>query len=137
VVRTDWVEVPPGSPQQSLRTRATFKANSPLTGYVSGHPATARWLDSLLSATFEPLAQERLKRGCRQLSRGRVIVTERLHGHILGLLLGIPQVLVGDRYGKLQSFYDTWTKDTPLTLWAGSAGEAIETARSVARASAR
>jgi exopolysaccharide biosynthesis predicted pyruvyltransferase EpsI len=137
VIRTDWVRVPPGSSQQRLRTRGMFRANSFLTGLVSGHPGTARWLSGPLSATFEPLAQQRLERGCRLLSRGRVIITDRLHAHILGLLLGIPQVLVGDRYGKVKSFYETWTRDCPLTSWAESAREAVETARSMTRTSAR
>ncbi len=137
VFRADWVAVPPGSPKPRLGARATFRANSLLTRLVSGHPGRARRLSGLLSATFDPLARQRLERGCRLLSRGRVIVTERLHGHILGVLLGIPQVLVGDRYGKLQSFYETWTRDFPLTWWAESAREAVETARSVARPSAR
>ena len=135
VFSTDWVEVPPGSPRPRLGTRAAFRANSLLTRLASGHPARARRLSGLLAATFAPLARQRLERGCRLLSRGRVIVTERLHGHILGVLLGIPQVLVGDRYGKLQSFYETWTRDFPLTSWAGSGGEALELARALARSS--
>jgi exopolysaccharide biosynthesis predicted pyruvyltransferase EpsI len=137
VFRTDWVEVPPGSPTPRLGTRAAFRANSLLTRLASGHPGSARRLSGLLAATFEPLARQRLERGCRLLSRGRVIVTERLHGHILGVLLGIPQVLVGDRYGKLRSFHETWTRDFPLTWWAESPAEAVETARSVVRGSAR
>jgi exopolysaccharide biosynthesis predicted pyruvyltransferase EpsI len=135
VFRADWVEVPPGSPKPRLGTRAAFRANSLLTRLASGHPARARRLSGLVAATFDPLARQRLERGCRLLSRGRVIVTERLHGHILGVLLGIPQVLVGDRYGKLQGFYETWTRDFPLTSWAGSGGEALELARALARSS--
>ena len=44
------------------------------------------------------------------LQRGRVIVTDRLHGHILGTLLNIPQVLVDNQYKKLSSYHNTWTK---------------------------
>jgi exopolysaccharide biosynthesis predicted pyruvyltransferase EpsI len=136
VFRADWVEVPPGSPKPRLGARAAFRANSLLTYLASGHPGWSRRLSGLLAATYGPLARQRLERGCRLLSRGRVIVTERLHGHILGVLLGIPQVLVGDRYGKLQSFYETWTRDFPLTSWAESGGEALELARAMARSSA-
>lgn len=136
VFRADWVEVPPGSPKPRLGTRAAFRANSLLTRLASGNPGRARRLSGLLAATYDPLARQRLERGCRLLSRGRVIVTERLHGHILGVLLGIPHVLVGDRYGKLQSFYETWTNDCTLTSWAESGGEALELARALARSSA-
>jgi exopolysaccharide biosynthesis predicted pyruvyltransferase EpsI len=113
-----------------------FRANSFLTGLVSGHPGTARWLSGPLSPPSSPSLKSASSRGSRLLSRGRVIITDRLHGHILGLLLGIPQVLVGDRYGKVKSFYESWTRDCPITSWADSEKEA-DTARSVARASAR
>jgi exopolysaccharide biosynthesis predicted pyruvyltransferase EpsI len=137
VVQTDWVNVPPGSSKPGLRIRATFRAHSLLTGLVSDHPGMARWLSGPLSATFEPLAQQRLERGRRILSKGRVIITDRLHAHILGVLMGIPQVLMADRYGKVPSFYETWTRDCSLTSWANSGDEAVDTARSVARVSAR
>jgi pyruvyl transferase EpsO len=41
------------------------------------------------------------------------IVTNRLHGHILALLLGIPHVFLPNIYFKNESFYQTWTKDLP------------------------
>jgi pyruvyl transferase EpsO len=49
--------------------------------------------------------------GLSQLSRYRVVITNRLHGHIGCLLLGIPHVLVPGPYGKMRAFYDTWTQD--------------------------
>jgi pyruvyl transferase EpsO len=60
-----------------------------------------------------PLAEQRLMRGCQLLSRGREVVTDRLHAHILCLLMGIPHVLVDNNYGKLRSFFEAWTKDAP------------------------
>jgi pyruvyl transferase EpsO len=60
-----------------------------------------------------PLAEQRLMRGCQLLSRGREVVTDRLHAHILCLLMGIPHVLVDNNYGKLRSFFESWTKDAP------------------------
>ncbi|WP_276524270.1 polysaccharide pyruvyl transferase family protein, partial [Enterobacter hormaechei] len=46
-------------------------------------------------------ARRRVERGLRLLSRGERIVTDRLHGHILSLLLGIPHVVLDNDYGKL------------------------------------
>jgi exopolysaccharide biosynthesis predicted pyruvyltransferase EpsI len=60
-----------------------------------------------------PLAEQRLRRGCLMLSRGRIVVTDRLHAHILCLLMGIPHILVDNNYGKVRSFFDAWTKDAP------------------------
>jgi pyruvyl transferase EpsO len=59
------------------------------------------------------LASERLVRGCVMLSQGRLVVTDRLHAHILCLMMGIPHVLVDNNYGKVRSFVDTWTRGAP------------------------
>ncbi len=69
---------------------------------------------------YDLLARQRLQYGCRLLGRGRVVVTDRLHGHVLSLLLGIPHVVIDDRYSKMRSFYETWTKQSPLAVWADS-----------------
>jgi len=81
-----------------------------------------------LVGVYEPLARERLIRGCTMLSKARVVVTDRLHGHILCMLLGIPHVLVDNNYGKIRGFYETWTRDCPLAHWAASPAEALEMA---------
>jgi hypothetical protein len=73
-------------------------------------------------------------RGCRILGEGRVVVTDRLHGHILCLLMNIPHVLIGDKYGKIESFYDAWTKSCDLTVWADSLMDALAAGRTLARA---
>ena len=63
------------------------------------------------------------------LSRGRVVVTDRLHGYILCLQAGIPHVLIDNSYGKLSSFHATWGKDSRITWFADSAPEAFDLAR--------
>ena len=42
------------------------------------------------------------------------IVTNRLHGHLLCVLLGIPHVLLPNSYYKNEAFYQTWTRDVPF-----------------------
>jgi exopolysaccharide biosynthesis predicted pyruvyltransferase EpsI len=66
-----------------------------------------------LMRVYEPLAKQRLARGLGILSQGDVVVTDRLHGHILALLLGIPHVLLDNSYGKLASHLETWMRDVP------------------------
>jgi pyruvyl transferase EpsO len=85
-----------------------------------------------LMATYDALAEARLRRGCDLLSRGKVVITDRLHGHILCLLLGIPHVLLDNNYGKVRGFHDTWTADSPLTHWAASPAEALRLAEALA-----
>ncbi|GGB40865.1 exopolysaccharide biosynthesis protein [Sphingomonas metalli] len=59
-------------------------------------------------------AAARLARGLKLLSRGERIVTDRLHAHILALLLGIPHHVLDNSYGKLAAYLDSWTGGSPL-----------------------
>src|SRR5262249_47886968 len=88
-------------------------------------------LDALLG-TYDPLAEERLARGCGILSGGRVVVTDRLHGHVLCLVLGVPHVLLDNSYGKVRGFYETWTAGCPLPRWAAPPAGALDQARALA-----
>jgi pyruvyl transferase EpsO len=64
---------------------------------------------AMRGAWYEAAAKARVLRGCRLLSSGRVVITDRLHAHILCLLLGIPHSVLDNTYGKLGRFLDTWT----------------------------
>ena len=39
------------------------------------------------------------------------IITSRLHGHIFACLLGIPNEVCDNSYGKNSGYYNQWTKD--------------------------
>jgi len=71
------------------------------------------------------LSLARLERALRLLRRGRVVVTDTLHAHILGLRLGIPTVISDTRYGKLGATFDTFTHGVPLARWADTPGDAL------------
>jgi pyruvyl transferase EpsO len=58
------------------------------------------------------------------LSAGRVAITDRLHGHILCMLAGIPHVLINNSYGKNISYFETWSRPTPLCRLAIGPGRA-------------
>jgi pyruvyl transferase EpsO len=83
--------------------------------------------------TWNRLAWERVLRGCALLSRGKVVVTDRLHAHILSTLLGIPNIILDNNYGKLSSFRDAWTRDHPLSHSASSVEEASDLADKLVR----
>jgi pyruvyl transferase EpsO len=73
----------------------------------------ARWLPGVGSAAaFDRAAQRRLHRGIRMLSSGSQVITDRLHGHILSLLLGIPHVALDNSYGKIAAYFRSWTHAT-------------------------
>lgn len=58
---------------------------------------------------YERQAWSRVRRGIAQLSQGRVVITDRLHGHILSTLLAIPHVALDNSYRKIGNFIDAWT----------------------------
>ena len=97
--------------------------------------AVGRWpralapLERPLERLFRTLAERRLAAACRLLSGGRVVVTNRLHGHLLCLLLGIPHFVSDNRYGKLRSFHETWTAEAAGAVFCDSEAEALERAR--------
>jgi len=67
---------------------------------------TAFWLR-------EQYARARTDYGLAVLSRGRRVVTDRLHGLILSSILGIPTTAFDTADGKLAAFYDTWLRGAP------------------------
>jgi pyruvyl transferase EpsO len=67
---------------------------------------------SRLETRFRLRAEARLMRGLAQLSSAEYVITDRLHVHILSLLLGIPHTTLDNSYGKLSRFISAWTRDT-------------------------
>lgn len=120
----DWLAEPPTPAirlERWLRTR------------VAERPRSERVLRSPLSRLADRVARQRLRRGCTLLRTGRVVITDRLHAHILSLLLGIPSVVLDNNYGKVRQFYETWTCGSPLARWAESPAHALEVAAAWAR----
>jgi pyruvyl transferase EpsO len=101
--------------------------------FVTRRALRPRLLGSLwrhVTPVYDAFAGARLRAGIRLLSSGRVVVTDRLHGHLLCLLLGIRHVVLDNSYGKVRSTLDTWTGHLPLV----SRGDSPERALALARA---
>ena len=79
------------------------------------------------------MARRRLAHGYALLAAGRTVVTDRLHGHLLCVLLGIPHVVLDNRYGKNRALFEAWTHDVPFARWAerdaGAVTRALEDLR--------
>lgn len=84
-----------------------------------------RMAAGLLHWTYTRQATDRLERGLRLLGSSRRVVTDRLHAHILCIMLGIPHAVMEDRYGKIDAFYRTWTSECDLARRADSTEEAL------------
>ena len=82
------------------------------------------------------LAEWRVQRGLTMLSTGERVVTDRLHAHILSLLLDIPHVLLDNSYGKVAGFADQWTGDYDGLVRAATRTDAFEAALSRAHVQA-
>jgi pyruvyl transferase EpsO len=63
---------------------------------------------------YQALSQRRLDRGVAILSQGRSVATDRLHAHIISVLLGMPHWVADNSTGKIHGFIDQWTGASPL-----------------------
>ena len=73
-----------------------------------------------------------LYRGVREISLGRVLITDRLHGHVLSTLIGVPHVLLNDAFSKVHDCYAAWTARAGLAHPVRTAEEAVLQARRLA-----
>ncbi|MEZ0232244.1 MAG: polysaccharide pyruvyl transferase family protein [Methylophilaceae bacterium] len=79
-----------------------------------------------LLGLWNMLANIRMKRGIDLLGRGRVIITDRLHVHILSILMNKPHVVIDNAHKKIGNFHHTWTEGYPRAKFVTSASEAIQ-----------
>lgn len=86
-------------------------------------------LERFLTSRYDAVSAQRLEQAKRLLSSGSVVVTDRLHGHLLCLLMGIPHVSLDNSYGKVHSFIRAWTASSPLVRLATTLEEADDAAR--------
>ncbi len=112
---TDWLTETRGE-RRGARFRATIRAA--LTG------AAAR-----RQARYDAFAWSRCRRGVRILSQGKVVISDRLHAHIISTMLGIPHVVLDNSYGKLSSFLAVWTSELESMRRAETMEEALAQAR--------
>jgi pyruvyl transferase EpsO len=114
--RTDWPRSDRGDPLLRRHRRLrTLALRLPLL-----YPGVAR---PLLEAARD-LAAARVAGGTALLARGARVVTDRLHGHILCELLGIPHAMIDNSYGKLGRHHAAWTARSKYATMCASLAEA-------------
>jgi pyruvyl transferase EpsO len=77
------------------------------------HPDSAKF-DSLNNPTLHRQSWSLMHSGIYQFQQHRLVITNRLHGHILCLLLEIPHIFLPNSYHKNEAFYQTWTSEIPF-----------------------
>lgn len=125
------VQPPPGvRPQDWLLDdpAPVVRLNRLLARRIRRHPRLRPWIAPMLAPMYGAVARSRLERGRRILGAGRVVVTNRLHGHILSLLLGIPHFLLDNSYGKVRAFHEAWTSGSEQVRFCESESEALRLA---------
>jgi pyruvyl transferase EpsO len=128
-----------GGPERALSGAAESRVVTDWLDEPRHRLRWTRWLSqarhALASRTrrraeqFDAVAWSRYRRGAALLSRGRVVVTDRLHAHIMSLLLDIPHVALDNSYGKLGGFIEAWTGEYLNLRRARTIPEALEQAR--------
>lgn len=118
---TDWMEDTPGLYDRITR-QTRIGALLSLNPRELSRAARARRF-------YDAIAEERVERGLRLLSRARFVITDRLHVHILSTLLGIPHVFLDNSYGKIRRLSQAFG-----TAWQGAtAARTLDEARDIAQ----
>mmetsp|Transcript_12971 Transcript_12971/g.21254 ORF Transcript_12971/g.21254 Transcript_12971/m.21254 type:complete len:716 (-) Transcript_12971:860-3007(-) len=76
-------------------------------------------------AAYLTLAKENVYAGLDFISRGYVLVTDRLHGMILGVLAGRPVIALDTQLQTLSRVYSASLADYSPVLWATEENEAM------------
>lgn len=83
------------------------------------------------------LARRQVDGAIGRVGGAQTLVTDRLHGHVLALLLGVPHVVVDDAHGKVAALVDTWTRPLGGFEQAGSWAEVPDRLAALGRRSDR
>jgi exopolysaccharide biosynthesis predicted pyruvyltransferase EpsI len=116
------------------RLRVELAALRRLTGAMGRNPALDRALLALGRRRYEPLARRRMALATGILARGRVVISDRFHGHVLASLMGIPNVLLDNSYGKNSAVYSTWSREIACAELAADPASAQQRALELAAA---
>lgn len=114
--RLDWV------PESTSVARAAERI---CINAMIRYPRAVRSLGVGAASLYERLARQRLAHGVEMLSRGRGVITDRLHAHILSLLAGIPHCVLDNSYGKNRAVYEAWTRGVGRVAWCDTRDDAF------------
>ena len=137
VRRIEWLEgVAQDQAAWDLVGRAALVANAAVRRRWAAGRAGAGVLHAVAARTYDPLARRWVRRGLDLLSEAEVVVTDKLHGHVLCALLGLPHVVLDNSYGKVFGTLDAWTGTLPGVHRATDGEQALALARDLVAAGA-
>jgi len=134
VRRLDWID---GQAQDEAnwdrRGRWALAANRCIQQKWNPKSRWAGVTHRVAAITYDPLATRWVRRGFDYLSTAKVVVTNKLHGHIFSVLAGIPHVVLNNSNGKVSGTLDAWTSGLPGVHRATEGEEAYKIALQLLR----
>mgnify|MGYP000019890377 CR=1 FL=1 len=97
-VKSDWPDEPADFQRHTKHTAI-------LKGLMSGRIGGRAKMTEL---AYRERAQQRFDRGVALLGSARQVITDRMHGHIMCVLLGADHCVLDNSYGKTSSFIEAW-----------------------------
>lgn len=85
-------------------------------------------VSKLLGRSYNRMLDMNLEAGIGLFENRRLIVTDRLHAHVLASLMNIPHIVMDNSYGKIKSIFDDYTHKFSCAHFAGSNQEAKDLA---------
>jgi exopolysaccharide biosynthesis predicted pyruvyltransferase EpsI len=73
-------------------------------------------------------AWQKAMTGFELLASAEIVITDRLHGHIMSTVLGVPHIVMDSALGKNLDFVNTWTKGCKCARVARDLDEAMKIA---------
>jgi exopolysaccharide biosynthesis predicted pyruvyltransferase EpsI len=134
VLRSDWAPPAQGT-LLNMAQLALPAVQTKLRRFADAHGRYRSPTERLRKHVLRFVPRARFALAVRFICQGRVIVTDRLHAHILSLLVGRASVLLENRIGKLKAFYETWTREAASVSFATDAREALRVAGDLATSS--
>jgi exopolysaccharide biosynthesis predicted pyruvyltransferase EpsI len=104
-----------------IKTYLKTKANTDLQTSLNPQDSLAPTREN--SRNFRAYAKA--MNGFEMLASAEFVITDRLHGHIMSTLIGVPHVVMDSKLGKNLAFVDSWTKDCESARVARNMEEAI------------
>jgi len=89
-------------------------------------------INPALIRSYKSISDIMLDRGNQALDRGRVLVTDRLHPHVLAALRGQPCIMLPDLFGKNRAVWDYSSEAYSTIYWADGPEEALDLALELA-----
>ena len=117
-------------PQEDARACACCFPGACSRACAAGRQCSDSISNPQITACYDRFARYVLASGNRRLDTGKVLVTDRMHPHILAALRSQPVVLLPDRFGKNRAVYEYTSRNYSTVHWADTPAEALSRAPS-------